>query len=118
MTGFGQWAVIEAAARQMVGQTGFFYGNRALGDDFDPFPEAGWVLAPEAQGRGLGTEAARAAHDWFDRVVTGPVVAMITQANAPSLSLARRLGYRALRDVEHEGAPVVLMRRDGPPGSA
>ena len=115
MTGFGQWAIWEAQSRHMVGQTGFFFRNRNLGDDFDSFPEAGWVLAREAQGQGLARDATAAAHEWFDRVVHGPLVALITQDNTPSLGLAERLGYRALRTSTYGDVPVVLMKRAGPP---
>lgn len=115
MTGFGQWAIWEARRREMVGQTGFFFANRQLGDDFDNYPEAGWVLATEAQGQGLAREAVLAAHEWFDRVIPGRLSALITQANARSLSIAGDLGYQALRETELDGVPVVLMRRNGPP---
>ncbi len=115
MTGFGQWAIVEQRDRRVIGQTGFFYGARALGEDFDPFPEAGWILAPEAQGQGLGLEAAQAAHDWFDRVIPGPLVAKVSPDNAPSLKLAAEIGYAVLRQVETGGESVVLLRRTGPP---
>ena len=115
IVGFGQWAVQPRGSRVMAGQTGFFFGSRGFGEDFDPFPEAGWVLAPEAQGAGLGLEAARAAHDWFDRVVAGRTVCMITARNEPSLRLATALGYTALREIEVEGEAVCLMTRKGPP---
>lgn len=117
MTGFGQWAVALQSTRKMVGQTGFFFGIHPLGEDFDRYPEAGWVLAPEAQGRGLGTEAVRAAHDWFDRVIPGPLVARITEGNAASRALAERMGYRLMRRCEDAGDVLCLMRRDGPPGA-
>ena len=116
MTGFGQWAVTEQASRRMIGQTGFFFGARALGEDFDGFPEAGWIIAPEAQGMGYGTEAALAAHDWFDRVIPGPLVAMVAPGHVVSLRLAERLGYRDLRRAKFDGRPVLLLRRDGPGG--
>lgn len=115
ISGFGQWAVQVHRAPQMDGQVGFFFGSRGLGEDFDPYPEAGWVLAPEVQGNGLGLEAAKAAHDWFDRIITGRTVCMITTDNQPSLGMARKLGYVAIRELRHEGADVVLMERRGPP---
>ena len=118
MTGFGQWAIWEARARRMVGQTGFFFANRHLGEDFDNYPEAGWVLAPEARGQGLAREAARAAHDWFDRVIPGRLSALITKANLRSIAVAQDLGYELLREAEMDGVPVSRMRRNGPPGSA
>lgn len=115
MTGFGQWGVVMQKTRRLVGQAGFFYKSRDMGPDFDAYPEAGWVLAPEAQGQGLGREAVTAAHDWFDRVIPGRLVAMIAPDNAPSLKLAQSLGYRPLREAECDGHPVTLLRRDGPP---
>ena len=73
------------------------------------------MLEPGAQGQGLGLEAAQAAHDWFDRVVVGRTVCMITPDNEGSLRIAQTLGYVGLRDTEIEGAPIHLMTRKGPP---
>ncbi|MEM5519427.1 GNAT family N-acetyltransferase [Sulfitobacter sp. AS59] len=115
VAGFGQWAIQPRSTLEMAGQTGFFFGARGFGDDFDPYPEAGWVLSPDAQGMGLGLEAATAAHDWFDRVVTGRTVCMIDAQNDVSLHLADTLGYVAMRDEEVEGNRVCLMTRKGPP---
>lgn len=115
MTGFGQWAIEAQGTKALVGQTGFFYGVRGLGADYDAYPEAGWVLSPEAQGRGLGRQAAQAAHDWFDRVVTGPLVCRIAPDNAVSQKLAQALGYKPLRQTEEDGATIDLMIRKSPP---
>lgn len=115
IVGFGQWAIQIHGVTEMAGQTGFFFGSRGLGDDFDPYPEAGWVLAPEYQGRGLGRDAAGAAHDWFDRVIAGRTVCMITPENENSLRMAEHLGYHALREAQIEGETVLLMTRKGPP---
>ena len=115
IVGFGQWAIQPRGTREMDGQTGFFFGSRGFGDDFDPFPEAGWALTLEAQGKGLGFEAASAAHDWFDRVVTGRTVCMIPVQNEASLRLAANLGYKPMREVDSDGGRVCLMARKGPP---
>lgn len=115
MTGFGQWAVIEQKSRRMIGQTGFFFGARNLGEEFDAYPEARWVLDPDAQGQGYGFEAAAAAHDWFDRVIPGKLVAKVAEADAPSLKLAARLGYAPMGTVRIGADSVQLLRRNGPP---
>jgi RimJ/RimL family protein N-acetyltransferase len=115
ITGFGQWAIQQHRIPQISGQVGFFYGKRDLGEDFDDHPEAGWVLVPEAQGQGLAMEAAIAAHDWFDRVVTGRLVCMIDPDHTASLRVAEVLGYVPLREAEHDGTPVQLLTRKGPP---
>lgn len=115
MTGFGQWGVMLQSNRTLIGQAGFFFGNRELGEDFDGFPEAGWVLDPVLQGQGYGREAAQAAHDWFDRVIPGPLVALIDADHATSQRLAEKLGYKLLREAEYLDTAVHLFRRDGPP---
>ena len=115
VTGFGQWGIEEHATKQLVGQVGFFFGARGLGEDFDAVPEAGWVLAPEAQGRGLGLEAAQAAHDWFDRVVTGPLVCMMDPDHGASARIAQTLGYVDMRMAEDEAGPIQLKLRKSPP---
>jgi RimJ/RimL family protein N-acetyltransferase len=115
IAGFGQWAVQVHGHAEMAGQTGFFFGSRGLGEDFDPYPETGWVLAPEFQSRGFGMDAASAAHDWFDRVVAGRTVCMITPEHEGSLRIAQTLGYAPLREAQVEGEAVLLMTRKGPP---
>lgn len=115
ITGFGQWAISRHRDPDICGQVGFFYAKRDLGPDFDDFPEAGWVLAPEAHGHGFGLEAARAAHDWFDRVVTGRLVCLVHPENHRSLLIAERMGYQLMREDRLDGDPVLLYERNAPP---
>jgi RimJ/RimL family protein N-acetyltransferase len=60
-------------------------------------------------------EAARAAHDWFDRVVTGRLVCMIDPRNERSIEIAEAIGYRPLRDAVFDGDQVRLFERNAPP---
>ncbi|ABG32550.1 N-acetyltransferase [Roseobacter denitrificans] len=115
ITGFGQWAILRHRAPDMSGQVGFFYGKRGLGPDFDDTPEAGWALAPDAHGQGYAKEAVRAAHDWFDRVVTGRLVCMIDPRNERALRLAAAMGYTLMREARYQGNPVRLFERKTPP---
>lgn len=115
ITGFGQWAITRHRAPDMCGQVGFFYAKRDLGDDFDNFPEAGWILEPSERGNGFAKEALLAAHDWFDRIVTGRLVCMIHPENESSINLAGKMGYSPMRDAVHDGGPVTLFERLGPP---
>lgn len=118
MTGFGQWAVIEQKSRTVVGQVGFFFGSEVVDEEFDAYPQVGWVMLPECEQNGLALEAVRAAHDWFDRVVTGALVARVSADANAALGLVETLGYRATRQLDCETGPTVLMRRNGPPGRA
>jgi len=115
ITGFGQWGIQIHGHKALAGQTGFFYGSRGFGEDFDPYPEAGWVLAPEHQNQGYGRDAAGAAHDWFDRIVAGRTVCVVSPDNEGSLRVAEKLGYQPLRDAVIDGDAVLLMTRKGPP---
>ena len=115
VTGFGQWGVQVHGVQDLAGQAGFFFSSRGLGEDFDTYPEAGWVLDSDVQGQGLGLDAVQAAHDWFDRIVAGPTVCMITPENTASLKIPDKLGYRVLREAQVADAPVQLMIRKGPP---
>jgi len=101
LEGFGQWAVTRAADGAFLGQCGFFRAMRGLGEDFDRSPEAGWVLTTAAHGQGYGREAVGAAHEWFDaQPFGGRSVAMIEVGHEASVAVARRLGYRPMREVE------------------
>lgn len=115
ITGFGQWAINRHRAPEMSGQVGFFFGKRDLGADFDDFPEAFWALEPEAHGAGYAVEAVGAAHDWFDRVVTGRLVCLIDLRNARALRIADAMGYTPMRDVVSKNGTVRLFERNTPP---
>jgi RimJ/RimL family protein N-acetyltransferase len=115
ITGFGQWAIVEQSSKQMIGQTGFFHGAVEMGEDFDHCPHAGWTLTPDAQGKGYGREATHAAHDWFDRVITGPLVCALAPENAASRAVADDLGYQPMRVADLDGDAAQLMSRPKPP---
>lgn len=111
--GFGNWVIEERASGAVIGQVGFFYGDRGLGHDFDAWPECGWVIAPAFSGKGYGAEAILAAHKWMDHGHEGQVtVCMIEAVHAASLHLARKAGYQEMRWAEYNGAEVILMERD------
>jgi RimJ/RimL family protein N-acetyltransferase len=113
MLGFGYWAVRDRASGAFVGEVGFADFRRGLGDRFDGFPEAGWVLLPEAQGKGLATEAVLGALDWAERRL-GPrrTVCMIHPDNAASLRVATKAGFERFAEAAFNGAPSVLLERE------
>ncbi|MGR3803866.1 GNAT family N-acetyltransferase [Marinibacterium profundimaris] len=115
MTGFGEWAIEDRTTRQIIGQAGFRYSVSDLGADFDAYPEASVLLLPDMLDQRFGLEAMTAAHDWFDRVITGPLVARVRDGDGAGAAVAARLGYARLRVVEDGGGPVLLLRRNSPP---
>jgi RimJ/RimL family protein N-acetyltransferase len=67
--------------------------------------DLGYLLLPEAWGRGYATEACRAALDWFAGALPGEPVVLTTQtANEPSMRLAARLGFIEVERFEAYGA--------------
>jgi RimJ/RimL family protein N-acetyltransferase len=65
MRGAGSWLLYGYGPLQLrlrgepalIGNCGVFHTFRGLGDDFDDYPEAGWIVAQEHVGKGLGREA-------------------------------------------------------------
>ncbi len=87
LKGHGVWAVEDAATGKLIGRTG------VLDLPGWPEPELVWQMARSAWGKGLATEAARAARDWaFTNRGWPRLVSFIKEENTPSARLAERLG--------------------------
>ena len=101
--GHGFVVVLDAADGRFLGRTGLKYWTE-FGET-----ELGWVLRPEARGRGYATEASRALLDWaFEELDVPYVTAMIRPGNAASVAVAERLGMTPLREDELLGDAVVV----------
>jgi RimJ/RimL family protein N-acetyltransferase len=100
--GYGRMAVLDRAGGEFLGRTGL-----KRWPQFEE-TEVGWALRPEARGRGLATEAARAVLEWSERFGLPYVTAMIRPDNTPSIAVAERLGLSPLREDELLGVPVVV----------
>ncbi|MFL4909177.1 GNAT family N-acetyltransferase [Streptomyces sp. MMS24-I2-30] len=67
--------------------------------------ELGYLLLPEAWGRGYAAEACAAALDWFADALPGDPVVLCTQtANERSMRLAVKLGFTEVQRFEEWGA--------------
>jgi RimJ/RimL family protein N-acetyltransferase len=74
---------------------------------FAPAVEVGWLLRPEAWGRGYATEAATLALAHAFAVTSAPeIVAYTARANAPSQAVMRRLGM-TFEDRDAFGHPAI-----------
>lgn len=111
LLGFGLWALVERATGRVIGDAGFANFHRGLGPDFDSVPEAAWILAAAAHGRGYASEAMSAALAWRDAPGKARSVCMIMPGNAASLRLAARLGYRVFAEAAYRGVPTILLER-------
>ncbi len=98
LRGYGQWALVERSTGEFVGRAGLW---EPLGW---PGLEVGWALARPHWGRGLATEAARAAlAHAFTAVGVDHVISLIDPRNAPSIGVAERLGEHYRRTIEVHG---------------
>lgn len=110
--GYGYWVVRERATGRVVGDAGLADLQREIEPSYLGDPEAGWLLAPWAQGRGYATEAVQAVLAWADTGLAAPrVVCIIDPNNAPSLRVADRCGFVAVTRTQYAGSEVVLCER-------
>jgi len=87
LNGFGLWHLTEKASGDFVGWAGMI--NAPGWQE----PELGWTLMAEAEGKGLGFEAAEAARAYAARHQgLNGVISYIAHANDRSRALAERLG--------------------------
>lgn len=102
LRGYGMWALEEKATGQFIGRAGYIHPEGW------PGIELGWVLARSYWGRGLATEAARAAlHHGFHSFHFTHVISLIHPDNHRSLSVAERLGESREGVTEIFGRPAL-----------
>lgn len=100
--GFGVWAVLDRASDAFLGQCGL---NTI---DETGEVEVLWALARPAWGRGLATEAARAALDWgFDVAGLPAVIAIVAPENTASLRVMQKIGMQYSGCARYFGLDVV-----------
>lgn len=107
--GYGSWVIRDVEGR-VIGEGGLMEARRAI----DPplaLPEANWVLAPAAHGKGYAAEALTAVFGWAEAHGIPRTTCIIDPANTASLRLAAKLGYRAVRDAAYNGRTVCVLER-------
>jgi RimJ/RimL family protein N-acetyltransferase len=110
LLGFGYWVAREKSTERFVGEVGFAEFKRDVTPSFEGAPEAGWVLAPWAHGKGFATEAVRATLAWADPRFAR-TVCMIDDGNDASVKVAAKCGYREWVRTTYKGTPAVLYER-------
>jgi len=112
LLGHGLFAIEEKESGRFAGEIGLADFRRGLGGDFDPFPEAAWVIDQWAEGKGYATEGIRAAIAWHEQSF-GPSrkVCIIAPDNTPSLRVAAKLDFVPFATREYHGRPVILHER-------
>jgi RimJ/RimL family protein N-acetyltransferase len=107
---FGMWAIELRATGELIGRCGFYpyAGEGRLGEP--PEPELAFLLAREHWGRGLASEAARAALDALFRRRERPprAIALVRPEHAASRRVLEKVGMREERRIVVNGADVAL----------
>lgn len=111
LLGYGMWVIEEREGGTFLGEAGLLSAERGL-PQLEGVPEAGWVLGPDAWGRGIATEAMQAVVAWADAHVDAPSLrCIIDPGNAPSIKVAEKLGFLPLVDTDLNGHPTRVFDR-------
>lgn len=108
--GYGYWAVCEKTSGQFVGALGIQNQKRDINPALE-YPEAGWVLLPEACGKGYATEALTAVLQWSDTHLAVPLCCIIDDDNTPSIQLAEKMGFQFRHYADYHHKSVGMMVR-------
>jgi RimJ/RimL family protein N-acetyltransferase len=104
LKGFGPFGVDDRVSGAYLGEVGIYQPEGY------PEPELGWFVVPEAEGRGIAFEAARAVMRWakgergYQRLVN-----YIDPGNERSIALALRLGGRRIEARGSTATDVVIL---------
>jgi len=93
---YGVWAVEEKTIGVVAGTVLLVPLPEPADETGKGEVEVGWHFHPDAWGRGLATESARAAIAHGFRGGIGEIYAVVRSDNHSSLAVCRRLGMRAL----------------------
>jgi RimJ/RimL family protein N-acetyltransferase len=106
--GHGFWLAVDVARAEPVGQIGLLAqtveGEREV--------EIGYLVHRPFWRQGYAFEAAAAVRDWAFARGHDHVISLIRPVNEPSQAVARKLGMRPTRHVEHGALDHVVWRRD------
>ena len=113
LLGFGYWVAESKETGYFVGELGFADYKRDIEPPLEGLPEAGWVFAPSAQGKGYATEAVHAITLWGEtHFRSGQTTCLIHPGNAASIRVANKCGFREFRRTTYKGEDTILFMRD------
>ena len=98
LLGYGMWVIEDRTTGAFLGEGGLLSAARGL-PELEGVPEAGWVLGPQAWGRGVASEAMDAVVRWADAHLDTPSLrCIIAPDHGASIRVAEKLGFVALAD--------------------
>ena len=112
LTGIGMWAVAQKDDGLAIGHVGFFDFLRGCEPPIEGEAEMGWILAPQAHGKGYALEACEAILAWFDRHFGEQRIwALISPGNEASMKLATKLDFVRQSDGTYRDKPQTMWLR-------
>ena len=112
LCGYGFWLVEEKATRAVIGEVGMADFKRAITPSLEGMPEYGWVIASGAQGKGYASEALGTALSWGAEKFPGQTsCCIIDPANAPSIRVAEKHGFKRAATSSYKGADIAIFHR-------
>jgi RimJ/RimL family protein N-acetyltransferase len=118
LTSLGMWTIAGRQDDLAIGHGGIFDFLRDSDPPLTGKAEMGWILAPEAQGKGYAREACDAMLDWFEEQHgRQDIWALISPGNDPSMKLARKLGFIRQPDGIYRGKPETFWLRPASPAA-
>ncbi|MGE3274167.1 MAG: GNAT family N-acetyltransferase [Vicinamibacterales bacterium] len=102
MRGYGPWIITARDSGDILGRAGLWNAEGG------PGLELGWMVRRSMWGRGIATEAARAARDWaWQHLDSNHIVGIIHATNVASVRIAEKLGARLEDRKAVDGAEVL-----------
>jgi len=109
--GYGYWAIEDRADGAYLGTAGLADFERGIAS-IAGVPEAGWVLAPHAEGRGLASEVVGAVVGWADRVLgAAETCCIIDPGHAASRRVAGKNGFVSRGPAAFGEGEIEIFRR-------
>jgi RimJ/RimL family protein N-acetyltransferase len=106
--GYAPWAVVDRESRAVIGYCGC--GRTQVGGRLEC--ELGCRIVVPCWGRGLATEAARAACQHVeDALGLTRIIAIVRPDNGASLRVAERTGFRFEQEAVYQGVTVRILAR-------
>ena len=111
LLGYGYFVVTDRETGTIIGECGLANFHRDIEPSLGDTPEAGWVLLPQYQRRGLAREALTAVLAWADAAKMPRTVCMVDPENRASLRLATSVGYSEYARTTYKDTPSILLER-------
>lgn len=109
---YGYWVIEDKQTGEFLGEVGFADWKREIEPSLEGLPEIGWLIKPSAQGKGLATEAVKAALHWGDSHISAKdIVSIIHQDHQKSINIARKVGFGEPEIAVFMDSPTLLFRK-------